>query len=90
MDGDRPYLLLTPGPLSTTPGVRRAMGTDLSTWDRDYLDIVQRVRRHLVELAVEHMANLVLLVVVEVEALLELHMLVVVMVVHHLDQEVEQ
>tara|TARA_B100002019_G_scaffold160622_1_gene138486 strand:+ start:1674 stop:2027 length:354 start_codon:yes stop_codon:yes gene_type:complete len=43
----------------------------------------------VVELAVEHITNLVLLVAVEVEALLELHMLVVVMVVHHLHQEVE-
>jgi|TARA_B100000073_G_C23375562_1_gene428797 hypothetical protein len=55
------------------------------------LVVILRVTTGLlvVELAVEHMTNLVLLVAVEVEALLELHMLVVVMVVHHLHQEVE-
>ena len=52
MDGHRPYLLLTPGPLSTTRTVKEAMLTDLSTWDVDYNTIVQRVRRRLVELAV--------------------------------------
>lgn len=51
MDADIPYLLLTPGPLSTSPGVRAAMQVDLSTWDREYNDIVQGVRARLVALA---------------------------------------
>ena len=49
MDSD--YLLLTPGPLSTTPGVRKAMNRDVSTWDSEYNSVVQTIRRRLVELA---------------------------------------
>lgn len=45
------YLLLTPGPLTTTPAVRRAMAKDLCTWDRDYNDRVTEIRRRLVALA---------------------------------------
>lgn len=56
MDSQRPYLLLTPGPLTTTRTVKEAMLTDLSTWDVDYNAIVQRVRRRLVELAVADQA----------------------------------
>jgi 2-aminoethylphosphonate-pyruvate transaminase len=48
---DIPYLLLTPGPLTTTAQVKAEMLVDLSTWDRDYNDIVQEVRRILVALA---------------------------------------
>ena len=48
---DNPYLLLTPGPLSTSKGVRAAMFRDWCTWDRDYNDIVQSVRQRLTELA---------------------------------------
>jgi 2-aminoethylphosphonate-pyruvate transaminase len=49
---DNPYLLLTPGPLSTTKGVRAALLRDWCTWDEDYnLDIVQRIRSELVTLA---------------------------------------
>jgi 2-aminoethylphosphonate-pyruvate transaminase len=48
---DIPYLLLTPGPLTTTAQVKAEMQVDLSTWDRDYNDIVQEVRRILVALA---------------------------------------
>lgn len=33
---DNPYLLLTPGPLSTSRTVREAMLRDWCTWDRDY------------------------------------------------------
>ena len=50
-DSDAPYLLLTPGPLTTSPDVKRAMLRDVSTWDDDYNDVVQAVRRQLVELA---------------------------------------
>ena len=49
---DNPYLLLTPGPLSTSRGVRNALLRDWCTWDADYNeDIVQNIRRRLVELA---------------------------------------
>lgn len=47
-----PYLLLTPGPLSTSPTVRQAMLRDWCTWDDDYnLGIVTPIRQQLVQLA---------------------------------------
>lgn len=46
-----PYVLLTPGPLSTSPTVKAAMLRDWCTWDADYNTIVQDVRRRLVEIA---------------------------------------
>ena len=49
---DNPYLLLTPGPLSTSPTVRQAMLRDWCTWDDDYnLGIVTPIRQQLVKLA---------------------------------------
>ena len=49
---DNPYILLTPGPLSTSKGVRAALLRDWCTWDADYNeDIVQNIRRRLVSLA---------------------------------------
>lgn len=49
---DNPYLLLTPGPLSTSKGVRNALLRDWCTWDDDYnKGIVQVIRKRLVELA---------------------------------------
>ncbi|WP_434023944.1 2-aminoethylphosphonate--pyruvate transaminase [Neobacillus mesonae] len=48
---NNPYLLLTPGPLTTTDTVRLAMMKDWCTWDDDYNNIVQRVRQKLVSLA---------------------------------------
>lgn len=46
------YLLLTPGPLSTSESVREAMLKDWCTWDDDYnLEIVEVIRRKLVALA---------------------------------------
>ncbi|MDE1515409.1 2-aminoethylphosphonate--pyruvate transaminase [Vibrio sp. dsl-7] len=46
------YLLLTPGPLSTSETVREAMLKDWCTWDDDYnLEIVEVIRRKLVTLA---------------------------------------
>lgn len=48
------YLLLTPGPLSTSPTVRRAMDRDWCTWDEDYnLGVVTPIRQKLVRLASE-------------------------------------
>jgi len=48
---DNPYLLLTPGPLSTTKSVRAAMLRDWCTWDDEYHRIVQGLRSKLVSLA---------------------------------------
>lgn len=49
---ENPYLLLTPGPLSTSPTVRAAMLRDWCTWDDDYnLGIVTPIREGLVRLA---------------------------------------
>lgn len=51
-DLENPYLLLTPGPLSTSPGVRQALLRDWCTWDDDYnLGIVTPIRQRLVALA---------------------------------------
>jgi len=47
---ENPYLLLTPGPLSTTGTVKAAMLRDWCTWDTEYNDLVQDIRRQLVEL----------------------------------------
>lgn len=50
-DDDNPYLLLTPGPLSTSRTVRRAMLRDWCTWDDDYnLGVVEVIRHKLVQL----------------------------------------
>ncbi len=47
-----PYFLLTPGPLSTSKGVRAAMFRDWCTWDDEYnLGVVEEVRAELVKLA---------------------------------------
>lgn len=51
MDDDIPYLLLTPGPLTTSRSVREAMLRDYSTWDVDYNTLVNDVRARLVKLA---------------------------------------
>nr|WP_278287049.1 2-aminoethylphosphonate--pyruvate transaminase [Clostridium sp. AM58-1XD] len=45
------YLLLTPGPLSTSRRVRNGLLKDMCTWDRDYNDIVQDIRRKLLKAA---------------------------------------
>jgi len=49
---DNPYLLLTPGPLSTSKTVREALLRDWCTWDADYNEgVVQNIRRRLLDLA---------------------------------------
>lgn len=45
------YKLLTPGPLTTTDTVKREMMVDHCTWDDDYKQITQWIRRKLLELA---------------------------------------
>lgn len=46
-----PYLLLTPGPLTTTASVKAVMMRDWCTWDEDYNRLVQSIRCDLTELA---------------------------------------
>jgi 2-aminoethylphosphonate-pyruvate transaminase len=49
---ENPYLLLTPGPLSTSKTVKASMLKDWCTWDDDYnVEIVQSIRSKLVKLA---------------------------------------
>lgn len=50
---DNPYILLTPGPLTTTQTVKQAMLKDWCTWDDDYNNIVQNIRRRVVQLATD-------------------------------------
>ena len=45
------YKLLTPGPLTTTDTVKSEMMVDRCTWDDDYKNITQDIRRKLLELA---------------------------------------
>jgi 2-aminoethylphosphonate-pyruvate transaminase len=51
MDNDIPYLLLTPGPLTTSRTVKQAMMQDYCTWDSDYNFLVDGIRSQLVALA---------------------------------------
>ncbi|VVC75692.1 2-aminoethylphosphonate--pyruvate transaminase [Aquicella siphonis] len=46
-----PYILLTPGPLSTSPTVRAAMRFDSCTWDEDYKGVVMEIRARLLAAA---------------------------------------
>ncbi len=48
---DNPYILLTPGPLSTSKSVKAAMLRDWCTWDLDYNSIVQSLRARLAAMA---------------------------------------
>ncbi|WP_042349145.1 2-aminoethylphosphonate--pyruvate transaminase [Bacillus massiliigorillae] len=50
-DENNPYLLLTPGPLSTSSSVKQVMMKDWCTWDVDYNNLVQDIRSKLVQLA---------------------------------------
>ena len=52
------YLLLTPGPLSTSATVRAAMDRDWCTWDDDYnVGVVTPIREKLVQLATSTRPN---------------------------------
>ena len=51
---ENPYLLLTPGPLSTSKTVKATMLRDWCTWDDDYNLIVQEIRAELVQLATKN------------------------------------
>ena len=45
------YKLLTPGPLTTTDTVKQVMMFDHCTWDDDYKQITQEIRKNLLKLA---------------------------------------
>ena len=45
------YKLLTPGPLTTTDTVKKEMMFDHCTWDDDYKQITQKIRKKLLKLA---------------------------------------
>lgn len=45
------YKLLTPGPLTTTDTVKKEMLFDHCTWDDDYKNITQKIRKQLLSLA---------------------------------------
>lgn len=45
------YKLLTPGPLTTTESVKKVMMEDHCTWDDDYKQITQKIRKNLLKLA---------------------------------------
>ena len=49
--GTAEYKLLTPGPLTTTETVKEVMLFDHCTWDDDYKEITQKIRRDLLKLA---------------------------------------
>jgi len=51
MDDNIPYLLLTPGPLTTTRSVKETMLRDYGTWDDDYNSLTQEIRARLAPLA---------------------------------------
>lgn len=54
----KPYLLLTPGPLTTSETVKETMMTDWCTWDEDYnLGIVQELRKDLVSIATKNIKD---------------------------------
>lgn len=48
---DNEYILLTPGPLSTSKRVRAALLKDWCTWDNEYNSMVQEIRKNLISLA---------------------------------------
>ena len=45
------YKLLTPGPLTTSEAVKKEMLFDHCTWDNDYKEITQQIRRKLLHIA---------------------------------------
>ena len=54
----RPYILLTPGPLTTSDSVKEVMLKDWCTWDDDYnLQIVEDIRKEITHLATSNHAG---------------------------------
>lgn len=48
------YVLLTPGPLTTSRGVREALLKDMCTWDDDYNNLTQNIRNRLVNIVTDN------------------------------------
>src|SRR5271157_2130124 len=48
---EKPKLLFTPGPLTTSETVKQAMMRDLGSRDAEFLEVVRKIRRRLLELA---------------------------------------
>lgn len=48
---DKPYILLTPGPLTTSSEVKSAMLKDWCTWDNEYNSLVQDMRERVLNIA---------------------------------------
>src|SRR5208337_3763370 len=47
---EKPKLLFTPGPLTTSESVKQAMLRDLGSRDDEFLEVVRKIRRRLLEL----------------------------------------
>ena len=47
---EKPKLLFTPGPLTTSETVKQAMLRDLGSRDTEFLEVVRKIRRRLLEL----------------------------------------
>jgi 2-aminoethylphosphonate-pyruvate transaminase len=47
---EKPKLLFTPGPLTTSEGVKQAMLRDFGSRDAEFLEVVRKIRRRLLEL----------------------------------------
>ncbi|MGL5050792.1 MAG: hypothetical protein ACRC6E_09255, partial [Fusobacteriaceae bacterium] len=48
---EKPYILLTPGPLTTSKTVKEAMLKDWCTWDKEYNILVQDMRAKILKIA---------------------------------------
>lgn len=54
MKDKKSYILLTPGPLTTTKSVKEVMMKDWCTWDDEYNNLVQDLRNRLLTLGVKN------------------------------------
>ncbi|MGL6064476.1 MAG: 2-aminoethylphosphonate--pyruvate transaminase [Fusobacteriaceae bacterium] len=51
---NRPYILLTPGPLTTSDTVKEVMLKDWCTWDKEYNNLVQSMREKILNIGVKN------------------------------------
>lgn len=51
---ERPYILLTPGPLTTSDTVKEVMLKDWCTWDKEYNNLVQSMRDKILNIGVKN------------------------------------
>lgn len=51
---ERPYILLTPGPLTTSDTVKEVMLKDWCTWDKEYNSLVQSMREKILNIGVKN------------------------------------